>query len=245
MMDLHCHIDLYSNPNSVVESCRLHKLFVVSVTTTPAAFPGTASLPSEGDQIETALGLHPQLAGQRFREVDLFDEYLSRAKWVGEVGLDGSPEHKASWQRQVQVFEHILRSCTSLGSRLMSIHSRGAAPGVLELLRRYPGAGIPVLHWFSGNVSDLEAALGFGCWFSVGLPMLRSKKGKAIVDRIPRDRILTETDGPFVELNGKPMHPWEVSIVEQELASIWSTAVEETRQTLHENLVNLKREPTP
>ena len=44
-----------------------------------------------------------------------------------------------------------------------------------------PDAGISILHWFSGTVSELTAAIDFGCWFSVGLPMLRSKKGQALV----------------------------------------------------------------
>ncbi len=173
MMDLHCRIDLYPDPLSVVDCCRRLQVFVVSVTTTPAAYRGTVRLTRAGDPIETALGLHPQLAGERSREVYLFDEHLPAVRWVGEIGLDGSPDLKAAWPAQVQVFEHILRSCASGGGRLMSIHSRGAAGPVLDSLRRFPNAGVPVLHWFSGTLAELDAAIAFGCWFSVGLPMFR------------------------------------------------------------------------
>ena len=241
MIDLHCHLDLYPDPKGVIERCRLHKVFVVSVTTTPAAFFGTASLVRDGDSIQTALGLHPQLAAQRFREVDLFDQHLPAVRWVGEIGLDGSPGHKTSWQIQVRVFEHILRSCESSGGRLMSIHSRAAAGAVVDSLRRYPNAGVPVLHWFSGTLGELDAAVRFGCWFSVGMPMLRSKKGQSILSRIPRDHLLTETDGPFVECNGRPAQPWQVELAEQELASLWRIPVKEARQILTENLANLRK----
>jgi len=241
-MDLHCHVDLYPDPLRVVECCRRLQVFVVSVTTTPAAYRGTARLTRAGDPIETALGLHPQLAGERSREVDLFDEHLPAVRWVGEIGLDGSSDHKASWPVQVRVFEHILRSCASAGGRLMSIHSRGAAGRVLDSLRRFPNAGVPVLHWFSGTAAELSAAIDFGCWFSVGLPMFQSKKGRAILSRIPRDRILTETDGPFVESNGKPAEPWEVETTERELATLWKVPRDETCQALLANLASLNRD---
>lgn len=239
MIDLHCHVDLYPNPKDIVENCRRYRVFVVSVTTTPSAFRGTASLVREGDSIETALGLHPQLAGERYREVDLFDEYLSKVRWVGEIGLDGTPDHKDMWQVQVHVFEHILRSCAASGGRLMSIHSRGAAGAVLDSLKRFPSAGVPVLHWFSGTLTELDAAVNYGCWFSVGLPMLRSKKGQTILSRIPRERLLTETDGPFVESHGKATRPWDVEVAERELANLWKVPFEETRQCLSANLTNL------
>jgi TatD DNase family protein len=240
MIDLHCHLDLYPNPKQVVESCRIHKVFVVSVTTTPAAFRGTASLVREGDSIETALGLHPQLAGDRYRELDLFEEQLGTVRWVGEIGLDGSADHKATWEVQVRVFERILHFCAASGGRLMSIHSRAAAGAVLASLKRFPNAGTPVLHWFSGTLGELDVAISFGCWFSVGLPMLRSKKGRMIVSRIPRDRVLTETDGPFVESNGTPVQPWDVDVAEKELASLWRLPFEDTQATLRNNLESLR-----
>lgn len=240
MIDLHCHLDLYPNPAGVVAECRLRQVFVVSVTTTPAAFNGTSALVREGDRIETALGLHPQLAGQRFKEVDLFDQHLPKVRWVGEIGLDGTPECRAFWPAQIRVFEHILRSCCTAGGRLLSIHSRAAAKEVIETLRHFPGSGVPVLHWFSGSVSELDSAISLGCWFSVGLPMLRSKKGRGIVSRIPRERVLTETDGPFVEEGGKPAEPWEVFRTERELAAVWGTTEAEVGCILANNLATLR-----
>ena len=74
-----------------------------------------------------------------------------------------------------------------------------ASGAVLDRLQAYRDAGIPVLHWFSGPRRDLECAIELGCWFSVGPAMLRSRTGRALAALMPRDRVLTESDGPFAQ----------------------------------------------
>ena len=56
--------------------------------------------------MQTALGLHPQLAHERKSELPLFDELLPQTEYVGEIGLDGAPEFRKSWRDQCDVFEY-------------------------------------------------------------------------------------------------------------------------------------------
>jgi Tat protein secretion system quality control protein TatD with DNase activity len=84
---------------------------------------GTSALVGRAERIRVALGLHPQLARERRSELDLFDRMLPEARYVGEVGLDGSPELRDQWHDQLAVFEHVLSSCRAAGGRIMSIHS--------------------------------------------------------------------------------------------------------------------------
>jgi TatD DNase family protein len=156
VIDFHCHLDLYPDPARLVAECRQRGLYVLSVTTTPSAWKGTSALASDAPRIRTALGLHPQLAHQRKSELSLFDELLPQVRYVGEVGLDGAPEFRPHWQSQVAVFEHILSHCSAAGGRIMTIHSRRASVAVLDRLEAFPGAGRFILHWFSGNVRDLD-----------------------------------------------------------------------------------------
>ena len=239
MIDLHCHIDLYENPRAVVEACSARAMFVLSVTNTPLAWDATSRLTKTIVRMPTALGLHPQLAGQRESELALFDELIVHTDWLGEIGLDGAPEHRATWPVQERVFAHILRCSTQAGGRVMSIHSRLAASPVLSALRCFPDAGTPVLHWFSGTMAQLEDAIELGCWFSIGQPMLRSQKGRALVACLPRDRVLSETDGPFTQTNGSPAQPWDVAHVEVGLASTWGMSDGELRALLSANLTRL------
>jgi TatD DNase family protein len=199
-IDMHCHLDLYPDPAQVVQEVARAKSYVLSVTTTPKAWRGTAALAVGHPRIKTALGLHPQLAHERKGELVLFDTLLPETRYVGEVGLDGTPEYKPFWRDQQKVFDHILASSAKAGGRILTIHSRGAATPVLDALERHPEAGTPILHWFSGTKGELKRAIEIGCWFSVGPAMLKSKKGQEIASAIPRNRILTETDGPFATI---------------------------------------------
>jgi len=235
MIDFHCHLDLYPDPHQVVAACRQRDLYVLSVTTTPSAWNGTSALVNKQDRIQTALGLHPQLAHERHSELLLFDANLPKVKYVGEIGLDGTTEFRPHWEMQIKVFEHILRSCIKEGGRIMSIHSRSASHAVLEKLEAFKGAGVPVLHWFSGNLRDLERAKVLDCWFSVGPAMLSGERGRVLIAKMPQNRILTESDGPFAKTEGRFLYPWDMDIALRKLSSIWDLSYEETEHIIGEN----------
>lgn len=237
MIDFHCHLDLYPQPDRIVRGCAERGLYVLSVTTTPSAWHGTSGL--EQPRIRTALGLHPQLAHERKAELALFDELLPQARYVGEIGLDGAPEFRAHLKDQLGVFNHILGACAQAGGKVMSIHSRLAARAVLDCLESQPGAGIPVLHWFSGSARDLDRAIAFGCWFSVGPTMMNGERGKRLTARMPRERVLTESDGPFAQIEGRTVWPWDVEIAVSALADLWDATKQEVQKLLNNNLRRL------
>lgn len=239
MIDFHSHIDLYPDPSSVVKQCVDKGIYVLSVTNTPSAWKGSSVLSTPDSRVRTALGLHPQIAHEREFELDLFDSYLNEARYVGEIGLDGAPEFKQYWRNQVAVFEHILESCSRAGGRIMSIHSRRAAAAVLDTLRKHPDSGTPVLHWYSGSKKDLDAAISLGCWFSVGSAMFSGEKSRELVRLMPRDRVLTETDGPFVQIDGRSAMPWDAVQAMIGLQNLWGVSLNECEQILHENLRTL------
>jgi TatD DNase family protein len=239
MIDFHCHLDLYPNPLEVRDECVRRGLYVLSVTTTPSAWEGTSALAAQTQRIRTGLGLHPQLAHERQNELALFDRFLPETRYVGEIGLDGGPEFRSHWRSQLAAFEHVLVKCRTAGGRIMSLHSRRASGAVLDCLERFTEAGTPVLHWFSGSFRDLQRAINLGCWFSVGPAMLLSDKGRALAARMPRERVLTESDGPFAQLNGKAVMPWHVENAIGELSRIWSLPPEEVEKNIHRNIQSL------
>jgi len=245
MIDFHCHLDLYPDPMKVVRECANRRLYVLSVTTTPSAWSQTNALASGHDRIRTALGLHPELARERRHELALFDQLLPEVRYVGEVGLDGSPEFRDRWQDQLAAFEHILAACRSAGGRIMSIHSRRAVSAVLDRLQTFSDSGTPVLHWYSGGVRDLRRAIDLGCWFSVGPGMLFSDKGRTLVAGMPPNRVLTESDGPFGILNGQRALPWDVNVVVSQLAIVWNLSREDAELRLKVNLQDLLRRASP
>lgn len=221
MIDLHCHLDLFPEPAVTVARCVARGVYVLSVTTVPSAFEGTAALVPAGSRIRTALGLHPELAAARSHELVLFERLLPRTRYVGEVGLDGSREHRQSFGKQRAVFNTILQLCRNAGGKTLSIHSRGAATAVLDALSLEPMAGQFVLHWFVGSTRQIARAAEMGCWFSVGPSMLSSRAGRESVAAMPADRVLPESDGPFGMVGETPATPWDAWKVVPSLAEYW------------------------
>ena len=239
MIDFHCHLDLFEHPERIAAQCEEDSIYVLSVTTTPKAWRKTSALGKSRRYIRTALGLHPQLAHERVDEINLFEALLDETRYVGEIGLDGSPAYRPHAAVQLKVFERVLSLSQSRGGRIFTIHSRGAAEAVLASLKRHDCAPTAVLHWFSGTQNELHTAVSLGCWFSVGPAMLRSEKGRMLVSRIPRDRILTETDGPFAQDRGRPLNPSDVSLAVSQLSKLWAVPVEDVEVQLNMNLKTL------
>jgi TatD DNase family protein len=239
VIDFHCHLDLYPDPHTVAAGCKERGMYILSVTTTPSAWHGTRSLASGADRIRTALGLHPQLAHERKSELGLFDKLLPETRYVGEIGLDGAPEFRPHWAAQLAVFDHVLEACARAGGRILSLHSRRASRAVLDRLEAHEKAGVPVLHWFTGSAGELDRAISLGCWFSVGPAMLRSERGRALAARMPRERVLTESDGPFAQVDGASVLPWQVAEAVNTLAELWFLSSDEAEQLTHKNLESL------
>jgi len=239
VIDFHCHLDLYPDPRKIIELCDKSQTYVLSVTTTPKAWSKTNALIKGKNRIRTALGLHPQIAHERLNELTLFDLLISETKYIGEVGLDGSSELKQHFPAQMRAFEHILASASKMGGKIFSIHSRKAENLVLDTLARFPEAGIHVLHWFSGTKKQLQRAIDMGCWFSVGPAMILSMKGKDLVQLIPKERVLMESDGPFVKISNRVVLQIDTELVKKELGLIWKLNKKETEQLLMDSFNKL------
>ena len=98
-----------------------------------------------------------------------------------------------------------------------------------------------VLHWFSGSKAEADAAIRLGCYFSVNHQMVTSGKGARMVAYLPLDRILTETDGPFGQVKGRPARPSDVALVTVALSHLRNVSVSELRRSLFENLGRLEK----
>ncbi len=240
MMDLHCHLDLFEDPRTLIRECEAQGIYVLGVTTTPSAWNGSLALVHGSRRIRLGLGLHPELAAERKHEIPLFEQLLPETAYVGEVGLDGSREHRDHIPDQTYVFEAILDACARESGRILSVHSRGAATQVLDLLAAHPDAGHTILHWFSGAQRALLRAIDMGCWFSVGEPMLRSKRGRQAILRMPRDRVLIETDGPFAKgSDGRTLSPLDAPRALGLLASLWEVDYDEARAVVRSGFRDL------
>jgi TatD DNase family protein len=220
LVDFHCHLDLYPDHEAAIERCERERVYTLAVTTTPKAWPRNDQLASATKFVRAALGLHPQLVESRAHELALWKDLADQTRYVGEVGLDSGPRHFRSLNRQKEVFGEILDRCADLGDRILTVHSVRSVKTVLDMIEtRLPRSrGKFVMHWFTGTSTEMRRAIELGSYFSVNQAMLDGDRGRSLVEGIPVDRLLTETDGPFTQTSGRPSHPSDVSLSVVELA---------------------------
>lgn len=219
-IDAHVHLDHYSRVGDVLTAAAAAEVVCIAMTQTPLDFE--ILLPRVGGhaRVRVALGAHP-LCAERLDEGQLrrFDELVGSVDYVGEVGLDGSRAGRVSLDAQRRVFAHVLGS-PGLCGRVLSVHSRGAEAETVAALADAGALG--VLHWYSGALKYADRALEAGLYFSVNPAMLRSQKGARLLRSLPRDRVLSETDGPFVTVGARRAQPADVPALVSELAAAWS-----------------------
>ncbi|MGE0684834.1 MAG: TatD family hydrolase [Candidatus Binatia bacterium] len=87
----------------------------------------------------------------------------------------------------------------------------------------------------------LRRAIAQGHFFSINLEMVNSPKRRKIIDAIPPDRVLTESDGPFVKIGNRSALPADVALVEQHLAVIWRRNAWEVSAKIKENFFAIVR----
>jgi TatD DNase family protein len=235
--DFHCHIDLYPDPAAMVAQCEKDRVVTFAVTTTPKAWPHNRKWTATSQFVHAAPGLHPELVAERYGEIALLEEYMADSRLVGEVGLDGSPQHRKSWPRQQEVFVRVLKRAQALGERVISIHSRRAANEVVQMIAEHTTAErtLCILHWFSGSVRTAQKAAALGCYFSVNHRMLEHDRGLALVRSLPEERLLTETDGPFTSQGDRKSVPADVLATTEQLAVLRNVSPSDMRRLLSAN----------
>ncbi|TAM95613.1 MAG: TatD family deoxyribonuclease [Rhizobiaceae bacterium] len=240
-VDFHCHVDLYEDHAAVIAECDRERVATLAVTTTPKAWPRNRELAAKSAHVRIALGLHPQLVAERENELPIFERYLADARYVGEVGLDAGPRFYRSFPAQERVFERVLRACAEQGGKILTVHSIRTASKVLNHIERAlpQDRGRVVLHWFTGTAAEASRAVALGCYFSINGEMLRSPKHRNLVGSLPLDRLVTETDGPFVERDGRPLRPRDVRHTVGELAIVRNLSPEATEGAILQNLKRL------
>jgi TatD DNase family protein len=238
MLDAHCHLDLYPDPSQTALNAESAGVFVVCVTNLPSAFLTAQPHVKRFKMVRLALGLHPlNAAVHTDEELRQFDRLVLETSFIGEIGLDFSREGLNTKEQQLISFRFALRALQKQ-PKFVTIHSRQAETTVLEVLREeYPYPA--VFHWYSGTLKHLDNALDDGHFFSINPAMLRSERGRSIIARIPREKILTESDGPFINVRNRTIQPSDVLTVEEALGELWKANALAARSIVRSNFQTL------
>lgn len=235
--DFHFHADLFANPAAVIAACERARIVTLAVTTTPKAWNQNRLWAESSSYVYAAAGLHPELIGERHHEIELLEDLINKTPFVGEIGLDGSPQNRLTYPAQRQAFVRTLKAAQRLGGKVLSIHSRRAARDVLACIRDSTTHDrvLPILHWFSDSPATARQAAALGCFFSVNDRMLEHPTGEALVRSLPIGRILTESDAPFTSANPQDNEPNDMGALCRRIGAVRAIPEEEMRSIVAAN----------
>lgn len=199
IIDTHCHYDMMESPEDYINKVENTGNIVIGMTNLPSHFDMGYEYIRKYKKVRLALGFHPQLADEHKDELSLFAKYLGRTSYVGEIGLDFSSEYISTRDIQISCLKHILEELQGK-NKIISLHSRRAEKELFSLLLDY-NIKNAIFHWYSGPLSLIPEIINQGYYFSINEAMTLSTSGKKIIEKIPKDRILTESDAPFNHKN--------------------------------------------
>ncbi|MEM1099221.1 MAG: TatD family hydrolase [Planctomycetota bacterium] len=242
--DAHCHVADYADAAGVLQACDRDGVEVVCVTVHPEQYEALAAAGFAANSLAVRVvpGLHPQELPAAESQLPRLLEIIEPSAWVGEIGLDGVDPSRETQASQRRVLYAVLDACASRGQldKRLTLHSRRTAGDLLDLLDGgFPNA---VLHWFSGDGSSLERAMGERRWFSVNPAMAGSRAGRFILKALPRDRVVYESDGPYAMCDGRPARPSDAGAVVRALASLWEIGEANVAEMLNANWAALNGE---
>jgi TatD DNase family protein len=234
LLDTHCHLDAYLDPKAVLADAEAASVDVVAVSETPDAYRRLKTRLGRTPGVTVALGLHPASASAAAPgQLERFLRMSPDAAWIGEVGLDFRPGvDRREKARQTATFQSVLDH-QIVSTKPISVHSRGASKEVVDRLKQAPVRA--VLHWYSGTLATADDALAAGLWFSVNPSMIRTPKGQALISRLPHDRVLCETDGPYCKAGNRPALPSDVRSVALYLSHAWQVTEADAASVLAAN----------
>lgn len=232
--DTHCHIDLGDNIQEIINESEHEKIYILAMTNLPILFDKLdKSLSSK--YIRACLGFHPELVFKYKFLIPKMWEYLERTKYIGEVGLDFKKNTTIEEKEvQIEFLKELISRCNSTERKILSLHSRAAEKEVDAIIKNNFN-GTLIFHWYSGGVTIMKNLLKKGAYFSINKAMTNSKSGKNIIKNIPLNKILLETDFPFVKTTETKYKKLVLDQIIFEISKIKNITTIETEKILSDN----------
>jgi len=251
LVDSHCHLDfpeLVSQFDSVLALMQGNGVtHALSVSVTLEDFPKIRAIAETYPHIFASVGVHPDYADLPVVSVEQLTALATHPKVVaiGETGLDYFRlKGDLGWQRDR--FRTHIRAARVCGKPLI-IHTRSAAGDTLRLMREENASEVAgVMHCFTESWDVAEAALDMGFYISFsGIVTFKNAKTlKEVAQKVPLDRLLVETDSPYlapVPHRGKTNQPGFVLHVAEEISRLRGISVDEVCTATTDNFQRLFR----
>jgi len=244
MIDSHCHLeqkDYSKDRDQVIENCKKELKAVVTCCAHPKNFDLTLQIVEKNKNfVFCTAGIHPEYIkeiSEREKDefLDLIRESKNKVNGIGECGLDFDWVKEGEWQeKQKELFIEFIAFAKELNLPLV-VHSRAAYDEAVKILEQEDAKQV-LLHMFGAN--HLVKRVIENDWYvSMNTIVLRSKKHKKVVRDVPMEKLLLETDSPWLGLEGKRNDPLSVKIVAEKVAEIKKLSFEEIDKITTKNAI--------
>jgi TatD DNase family protein len=251
-VDSHCHLEMEAfdrDRKEVIEKSMREGLgYILTVGTEEAYFEKVIEIIDTYPRIYGAIGIHPHNSNDYGESAEkTISTYLKHKKIVGygEIGLDFFKNYSPK-DSQIRAFQAQIAAAKNEGLPII-VHSRSAKEETLGILSDFfdgSTEGVGVIHCYSYDVDAAGRFLDMGFYLSMpGTITYKNTEPLAeVVQYTPADRMLAETDAPFLTPNpcrGKRNEPHLVKHTIKKIASIRNQGVEETASVLCDNFIRL------
>lgn len=242
-VDSHCHlsVDDYDNIEEVIKRALdngVMKLIVSGYD--KKSIKEVIEIAKKYPCVYLTLGFHPSEADittdEDILELEETIKNTNKVVGIGEIGLD---YHwvKDNKDKQKQLFINQIELAKRLDLPIV-IHSRDAFQDTFDILKEAKHRG--VMHCFSGNIEHAKLYNSIGYYFGIGgVLTFKNSNLKETVKNIPLDKILLETDSPYLSpepFRGQKNEPKNITIIAEELAKIFDKKIDEISQITLSNI---------
>ncbi|HEY3780846.1 MAG TPA: TatD family hydrolase [Fimbriimonadaceae bacterium] len=250
LFDTHCHLNLVENfadpepffANAYAAGVNRMALVSLDVVSSRRAI----ELAETHDGVYAVIGRHPSYSAEYDpAELAVFREMFEHPKVVamGEIGLDFHGDY-ATREQQERCLFHQLDLAAELQVPIV-FHCRDAYPELLGILEARPRLSYD-FHCFSGNAEHARQATALDSYFGFDGPLTfkKSVELRELLKTLPRDRVLLETDSPYLSpepFRGKPNEPANLPYINRALAETWEVTWEESAHQTTANAIRFFR----
>ena len=252
IIDTHCHLDDDRYIDDIEEVIKNSKSGGVEKIIIPSADPKTLKraikLSQEFEDIYFAVGVHPYHADEF--DLDVLKKEVSNPKCVaiGECGLDyyRLPKDESEVQEYKELQKKVFIAQILLAKEVkkpLIVHIRDSSADSLEILEKYAGEEGGVLHCYNADHQLLKLA-NKNFYFGIGgvLTFKNAKKLVEVYPQIPQDRLVAETDAPYLTPTphrGKRNEPLYTKFVIEKMAELSEISIEEMESITTQNSIRL------